>query len=54
MSNFYVWFKVRKNHKYNKIIFKICLKILIVKKMDQILINNLLLILLFSYHIHNT
>ena len=49
MSNFYVWFKVRKNLKYDKIVFKNFNS----KKMDQIFINNLLLVLLFSYYIHN-
>ena len=33
MFIFYVWLKTKKNHKYNKIMFKIYLKIIRIKKL---------------------
>jgi hypothetical protein len=54
MSIFYVWSKAKTNHKCNKIIFKIYLQVLRIKNyLNWIFINNLLLVLLFSYRIHS-
>jgi hypothetical protein len=49
----YDW-KLKKNHKYDKTMFKIYLNILIIKNnFNQILQKNLLLVLLFLYELHN-
>jgi hypothetical protein len=51
---FYMWLKIKKNCKYDKIIFEIYLKNLIIKNnLNWIFMNNLLLVLLFSYQLHN-
>jgi hypothetical protein len=42
-----------KNHKHDKIIFKIYLKILKINYLNQFFMNNLLIVLLFLYYIHN-
>jgi hypothetical protein len=49
MFIFYVLEFISKNYKYDKILFKINFRILILKNF----MHNLLLVLLFLYQIHN-